>query len=68
MDEAYRIAIDEGDEASQRYVLANRVKLEVRAGRWAEAERLIHESVAIVRTLETIIEGFPRGEWDAVSA
>jgi predicted dehydrogenase len=38
------------------------------AGLTESAVMPLDESVAIVRTLETIIEGFPRGEWDAVSA
>jgi DNA-binding CsgD family transcriptional regulator/DNA polymerase III delta prime subunit len=47
MDTAYRLALDEGDEGSRCYVLGTRAKLEVRAGRWAEADRLIDECLAL---------------------
>jgi len=47
MDEAHKLALDEGDESSRCYVLGNRAKLEVRSGDWSEADRLIDECVAI---------------------
>lgn len=50
MDHAYRIAVDEGDEPSRCYILACRVQMEVRSGRWDEAERMIEECLALAQT------------------
>lgn len=46
LDHAYRLARDEGDEPSRCYILACRSALELRAGRWAEAERFMDECLA----------------------
>ncbi|MDT4903247.1 MAG: hypothetical protein QOH52_1263 [Pseudonocardiales bacterium] len=50
MDYVYRLCVEESDEASRCYVLACRSQLEVRSGRWDEAERLIQECIDLAQT------------------
>ncbi|MDT4924419.1 MAG: hypothetical protein QOG01_2132 [Pseudonocardiales bacterium] len=50
MDDVYRLCLDESDEASRCYVLACRAQLEVRSGRWDEADRLIQECIDLAQT------------------
>ncbi len=40
MGRAYQLAVDEGDEPSRCYILSCQAMLELRAGCWADAERL----------------------------
>jgi DNA-binding CsgD family transcriptional regulator len=50
MDAVYQLCLDESDEASRCYVLACRSQLEVRSGRWDEADRLIQECIDLAQT------------------
>jgi DNA-binding CsgD family transcriptional regulator len=50
MDVVLRQCLEEGDEPSRCYVLSCRAPLEVRAGNWDEADRLIDECVELSQT------------------
>jgi DNA-binding CsgD family transcriptional regulator len=52
MDVALRQCVEEGDEPSRCYVLSCRAHLEVRTGRWDEAERLVDEGIELSRTAQ----------------
>ncbi|MCW2496099.1 LuxR C-terminal-related transcriptional regulator [Jatrophihabitans sp.] len=47
LDLAYRLAVDEGDEASRGYILSNMARLELRSGNWPMAEQHIHECLEL---------------------
>jgi DNA-binding CsgD family transcriptional regulator len=52
LQHAYQLAVDEGDEPSRCYILACQATLELRAGHWPAAERLMDACVEASRATQ----------------